>query len=100
MRALTLAKNALGCAAVASMLVLSSPGVKVVRAGEPHADEAVCSESPRVAETAIKALDQAILAEIQQPRPGPQRAGDDEIIVLNNQGYNYQPNRAPAQPLN
>ncbi len=100
MRALTLAKNAFGCAAVAAMLVLSSPGVKVVRAGEPDADEAVCREGQRAAKVSLRALDHAIAAEVQRPRPGPRRIGDDEIVVLNGQGYNYRREQSPVQPPN
>jgi hypothetical protein len=96
MRALTLAKNAFGCAAVAAMLVLSSPGVKVVRAGEPQAEESVCREGERV----VQALDRAIPAEIRRPWPGPQRVDDREIVVLNTRGYNYPAERSPVQPPN
>ena len=97
MRALTLAKNAVGCVAVAAMLVLSFPGVEVVRAGEPHAEEAVCSEGPRVADSPLRALDREIALELQRPRPLPQRVGAEEIVVLNGRGYNYANQPPPAQ---
>ena len=97
MRALTLAKNAVGCVAVAAMLVLSFPGVEVVRAGEPHAEEAVCSEGPRVADSSLRALDREIALELQRPRPLPQRVGAEEIVVLNGRGYNYANPPSPAQ---
>ena len=52
------------------------------------------------AAVSLRALDHAIAAEIQRPRPGPQRIGDDEIVVLNGQGYNYPREQSPVQPPN
>lgn len=100
MRALTLAKNAIGCAAVAAMLVLSSPGVKVVRAVEPHAEEAVCRDPQLAAEHPAQALERAIATEIKRRRTGPRRVRDAEIVVLNGRGYNYASERSPVQPPN
>jgi hypothetical protein len=85
----------LGGFAVASMLALSSPGVRAVRAADEVADgageAAVCQAGPAPNEKDVWSY----LGEMQR-REAEQIAeqmvaprSDDETIVLNNRGYNY-----------
>ena len=109
MRAGSTAKTVAGVLAVAGMLALSSPGVRVARAGEGDAASAepspvgvsadgapgVCKprdENPRATRSGISAkIAQRLQAEMQSSGEKP--------LVLNGRGYNYQVPRDPQREL-
>lgn len=67
--------------AAAALLLLSGPGVKLVRA-----DDALTSSEPAAAACEAPPAAPDAAAEPRHPAPGRH-----EVIPLNNQGYNYGP---------
>ena len=92
-RILERVRNALGLSCLAATLLLTSPGVTIVRADE------TAKPSKVGAETAVMQP-----AKQQAPTKRVPRAGDpapqaqQDAIVLNTRGYNYGPNRPVAVP--
>lgn len=90
-----------GFLALAATLALLSPGVTAVRA-----DDGASADPPQGAtcEAGPAPIDAAVLAKIEQLKQLEARAraarasrppADDEIVVLNGRGYNYD--QAPPQ---
>jgi hypothetical protein len=85
----------LGGFAVASMLALSSPGVRVVQAADEVAGDtgaaALCeagavrsaNEVSSYLQEIQRLQDEQVAEQLAAPR------SDDEAVVLNNRGYNY-----------
>ncbi len=77
-----------GMLALAAALILSGPGVKVVRAQEPLVSAAPsapsCSADPEAGGIDLEALK-------QQLRLREQEAPGEPVIVLNTRGYGYAP---------
>ncbi len=112
MQLLSTLKTLSGVGLVAAAMVLSLPGIQVVRAEEAVADASapgpMCSveDADRAREfTAMKEIE-ARLAELraEQEREwaekgwGPKEAAEaGEAVVLNGRGYNYRPVNAPQR---
>jgi hypothetical protein len=85
----------LGGFAVASMLALSSPGVQVVRAADDvaggAADAATCEagtvRNANEVSSYLQEIQRLQAEQITEQMAAPR--SDDEAIVLNNRGYNY-----------
>jgi len=109
MRAGSTAKTVAGVLAVAGMLALSSPGVRVARAGEGDAASAqpspvgvsadrapdVCKprdENPRATRSGIS-------AKIAQRLQAEMESSGEKPLVLNGRGYNYKVPRDPQREL-
>lgn len=97
-------KTTLGALTVAMMLLLASPGVRVVRAESAGAtSEAAplsCETGPARAEPAINRAQQAVNRK-QMERLQRGRGTAEGVVVLNTQGYNYPVGgyrEAPAAP--
>ena len=104
-------KTALGCLALLGWVALASPGVKLAaaepaqgaRSAAAAAPAPACSGAapvpdPEIQQLQLRAqLEAAQAAERARQARGAQ-AGDDEVIALNNRGYNYGPQsfRPPA----
>jgi len=94
----------LGTLALAAMLALMSPGVRVVRAADgPDADAPVSTEEPLTCEAPRSPYQERAVADhlelatkLQRERLAAAAAEVDagaEIRVLDNRGYNYPPAR-------
>jgi hypothetical protein len=82
--------NALGVLATAAMLLLLSPGVKVVRADGAASGGSRCEAGG--APPAVDAELEAFLAELRREQFARAVEGDASApIMLNNRGYNYGP---------
>jgi len=103
-------KNLAGLLAVVGMLALSSPGVRVARAGD--GDVTTPEPSPAAApsdETAgsCKVGDESrprtspsvISAQIAERIRLEMQSSDEKPVVLNSRGYNYQTVRDPLHEL-
>ena len=84
-------KVMIGSLALLATFVLALPGVKAVRAAEPHTplasnDGPTCNQGPEAdlaqAAPALEQIRRQIAAQMDP-------AAADPIIVLNNRGYNY-----------
>lgn len=90
MRRFLCVENVLGALATAAMLLLLSPGVRVV-----HADGGDGGQSQCQAEAARAGTDaqmEAFLAELRREQFARQVEGDTSApVMLNSRGYNYGP---------
>jgi hypothetical protein len=89
MRRLGSVGNALGVLATAAMLLLLSPGVKVVRAdGASAGSQCGAGAGPPTVDAELEAF----LAELRREQFARVVEGDASApIMLNNRGYNYGP---------
>ena len=108
MRAGSVAKTLAGVIAVVGMLALSSPGVRVARAGD--GDVASSAISPgvssddaatcRVGEKPKPWVDRAaVSAHIAELLKAEMQSGGEKPVVLNGRGYNYRVPRDPQREL-
>jgi len=110
MRAGSKAKTVAGALAVAGMLALSSPGVRVARAGD--GDAASSEPSPAGAssgrasgackvgeENNPRATRSGISAKIAERLQAEMQSSDEKPVVLNGRGYNYRVFRDPQREL-
>ncbi len=93
MRPFEFAKIVLGLLAMASALLLASPGVRMAPA---VAEELVSTEEPGPQCTegqplGADATAEALIARLRQEQMAQAAAGADGVIVLNGRGYNYGP---------
>jgi hypothetical protein len=109
MRAGSTAKTVAGVLAVVGMLALSSPGVRVARAGEGDAasnapspvgvsaDEAtgVC----KVGDENPRAIRSGLSAEVAERLRAAMQSSGEKPLVLNGRGYNYRIPRDPQREL-
>jgi hypothetical protein len=104
------AKTVAGLLAVVGMLALSSPGVRVARAGDGAA------VAPELSPVAVPTGETAGACKVgDEPRPRANRSaisaqiaerlrletqsGDEKPVVLNSRGYNYRTVRDPLREL-
>lgn len=110
MRAGSAAKMVVGSLAVAGMLALSSPGVRVARAenGEAALSERYrsvvtssgSSQSCKVGEQSDARSDRsAAFARIAEQIRAEMQSSDEKPVVLNGRGYNYKVARDPQLEL-
>jgi hypothetical protein len=97
MRRLGSVGNTAGVLATAALLLLLSPGVKVVRAEGAAAGAQAAASGGSQCEAAagprtVDAQLEAFLAEIRREQFARAVEGDESVpIMLNNRGYNYGP---------
>ncbi len=94
MRAREKVKTAIGGTALVAMLLLLSPGVQLVKAGEAEAvlessEAAACSDPSPRANPSRRVNVNPLRLRVARRSPEPQG-----IVVLNGRGYNYVPARA------
>ena len=100
MRARSTAMTVAGVLALAGMLALSSPGVRVARAGDGSAASGAspaqvssgeASGSCKVGDAPKRQVDQsAVSARIAERLRAEMASSDEKPIVLNGRGYNYR----------
>jgi hypothetical protein len=99
-----------GFLAVVGMLALSSPGVRVARAGDGDAAPSELSRfvvtsssesgSCKVGgETDIRATRSDISAKIAERLRAEMQSSEEKPVVLNGRGYNYKISRDPQREL-
>jgi hypothetical protein len=104
------AKIVVGFLAVVGMLALSSPGVRVARAGDGDAAlpklsrSAVSSSSESGSckvggETDTRATRSDFSAKIAERLRAEMQSSDEKPVVLNGRGYNYKISRDPEREL-
>jgi len=104
------AKTVAGVLAVAGMLALSSPGVRVARAGDGDATSSELSPagvSSGSASGACRVGDQnnpratrsGVSAKIAERLQAEMQSSDEKPVVLNGRGYNYTISRDPQREL-
>jgi hypothetical protein len=104
------AKTVAGLLALLGMLALSSPGVRVARAGDGDAADSTVSPSGVSggdAAGACKVGDEprprasrsALSAQIAERLRAEMLSGDEKPVVLNSRGYNYRTPRDPLRDL-
>lgn len=90
---LLLARTVIGCAALATMLALGGPGVRVTRADDaPVSVVPLESDGPTCdASKPLQPSQQVVesLAALREQAARQQAAGGDVPVALNNRGYNY-----------
>lgn len=94
MRAWEKVKIAMGGTALVAMLLLLSPGVQLVKAGEAEvsldsSEAAACSDPSLIANSSRRVNLNPLRLSVA--RRSPESKG---IVVLNGRGYNYVPARA------
>lgn len=108
MRAGSVAKTLAGVMALVGMLALSSPGVRVARAGDGDAPSS--GISPRILSDdagSCPAGDKpapwvhrpSVSAYIAQQLKAEMQSGGEKPVVLNGRGYNYRIPRDPQREL-
>lgn len=102
-RPLPLFVELLGWLALLSTLALLSPGVTRQASGEPGAAAAAtdgpgCSASEAGAERLTRQVEQHI-AQLRAQAAARGDASDDEVVVLDNSGFNYRPTLPPPDLL-
>ncbi len=109
MRAGSAAKTVAGVLAVVGMLALSSPGVRVARAGD--GDAASAEPSPagvsssgapgvcKVDDENRRAIRSGLSGEIAERLRAEMQSGGEKPLVLNGRGYNYRVPRDPQREL-
>ena len=92
-RILERVRNALGFSCLAAALLLTSPGVTIVRADESAKPSKLGAENSVIQPANQKAPTRPV------PRAGdPAPQAEQGAIVLNTRGYNYGPDRPIADP--
>jgi hypothetical protein len=110
MRLRSRAQTAVGILALLGMLALSSPGVRVARAGDgdaassescPADVESSCGSSAcKVGdETEPRPDRSAVAARIAERLRAEMQSSDEKPIVLNGRGYNYRTARDPLREI-
>ena len=110
MRPGSAAKTVAGVLAVAGMLALSSPGVRVARAGDGDATSSELSPagvSSGSASGACRGGDQnnpratrsGVSAKIAERLQAEMQSSGEKPVVLNGRGYNYRVSRDPQREL-
>ena len=110
MRPGSTAKTVAGALAVAGMLALSSPGVRVARAGDGAAASSELSPagvSSGSASGACRLGDQnnpratrsGVSAKIAERLQADMQSSGEKPVVLNGRGYNYRVSRDPQREL-
>jgi len=110
MQAGSTAKMVVGSLAMAGMLALSSPGVRVARAGDGDAalseryrsvvSNSGSSQSCKVGGQSDAGSDRsAVLAQITERIRAEMQSSDEKPVVLNGRGYNYRTSRDPQLEL-
>jgi hypothetical protein len=91
-----------GFLSLAGTLLLTSPGVKLVRAEDadpppapPAAPGPSCREDAPSASAGIAAL----MARLRQQAAAQADSSSEDFVVLNNRGYNYGPPPSPESGL-
>ena len=85
-------KTAAVLASALCLLLLSTPGVRVVRASDDIAED----PGGQACQTADSAVNERITVPLD--RSGRHDASGEPVHALNNTGFNYQPAAAPAAP--
>ncbi len=98
MRAWEKVKTAIGGTALVAMVLLLSPGVHLVKAGESElqlesSEAAACSDPSLSANAPRRVNLNSLRSRVASGSPEPKN-----IVVLNGRGYNYVPAR-PADAL-
>ena len=88
-------RSAFGLAALVGCFVLTSPGVRVVRADGPSPAPASAPAEGRL-EVVVEEVDGRVESAPRMPDPTAEAAED--VVVLNTRGYNYGPDRPIARP--
>jgi hypothetical protein len=109
MRAGSTAKTVAGVLAVVGMLALSSPGVRVARAGEGDAASTGPSpvgvstgDAPEVCKPRDenpRAIRSGLSAEVAERLRAEMQGNGEKPLVLNGRGYNYRVHRDPQREL-
>ena len=110
MRAGSAAKTVAGVLAVAGMLALSSPGVRVARAGDGDATSSELSPAGVSsgsgsrscrggAENDPRAIRSGVPVQIVDRLRAEMRNSGEQPVVLNGRGYNYRVSRDPQREL-
>jgi hypothetical protein len=108
MRAESTAKTVAGVMALVGMLALSSPGVRVARAGDGDAASSEVSSAASSGDAGVCRVGEepkpwvsraAISAHIAERLKAEMQNSDEKPIPLNGRGYNYRTARDPQQEL-
>jgi hypothetical protein len=110
MRLRSRAQTAVGILGLLGMLALSSPGVRVARAGDGDAaspescpaavESSRGSSACKVGDGAEPRIDRsALAAQIAERLRAEMQKSDEKPVVLNSRGYNYRTARDPLAEL-
>ena len=95
-------RTIVGLLSLAGTLLLTSPGVKLVRAEEaapPPAPAAAQGPSCRADKPPSSPGIAALTAKLRQQAAAQANSSSEDVVVLNNRGYNYGPPPSLEQGL-